>query len=102
MTAPQLRRALGKMTENRLSDSAAALLALLHEHGEITMTAAAEHIAASAAALTGLADRLETLGFAARRHGRHDRRQVILEITPRGCLTLEEILSAANSAPALI
>jgi DNA-binding MarR family transcriptional regulator len=103
MTTPsQLRHVLVSANTHRLSDSSLALLCLLHEHGDITMTAAARHLRHSTAGLTGLADRLIHLGYAVRQHAKSDRRKVILSITPRGCLTCEHILSgipAAQPAP---
>lgn len=99
ITAPQLRRVLTKGNAYRLSEAALNLLALLHEHGGVTMTVAARELESSTATLTGLADRLEHLGFAKRIHTRSegDRRKVKLEITPRGCAAIEDILAAAST-----
>ena len=98
MTAPQLRRLLSRITTYRLSESTASLLAILHASGETTMTDAANALSTSSANFTGLADRLETLGYAKRIYSKIDRRKVILAITPRGVLALEDILNAAASS----
>lgn len=98
ITPSQLRHVLVSGSTHRLSESALALLCLLHEFGDITMTAAARHLKQSTAGLTGLADRVIHLGYAVRGYHPTDRRKVILSITPRGCLTVEHILSGIPAA----
>ena len=96
MTAPQLRLLLTRISTQRLAEGSTSLLALLHQHGSMTMGDAANELFTTSANLTGLADRLENLGFATRSFPPTDRRKVHLEITPRGVNALELILEAAS------
>ena len=96
MTAPQLRLLLTRISTARITDASASLLALLHERGGMTMGDAANELRTTTANLTGLADRLEKLGYATRSFPATDRRKVHLEITPRGVQALELILEAAS------
>lgn len=97
LTAAQLRAVLAASRDYTLGTSTLAVLAYLHEHGRGSLATLARTTRISTAAITGLADRLVTLGYAERRPSIADRRVIWLDITPSGTATLEDILTTANS-----
>ena len=61
--------------------------------GEISISYLAERLQAKHHGVVALATRCERLGLVERRTGHHDRRQVHLQLTPRGGRTLERVAS---------
>lgn len=96
LTAAQLRAVLAASRDYHLGTSTLGILAYLHEHGTGSLVTLARAARLSTAAVTGLADRLVALGYAARRPSTADRRVVWLDITPSGTATLEDILAATS------
>jgi len=60
----------------------------IHEHGRLTVSAAADYLGVTLSAITSLTDRLVKMGFVGRSRDESDRRIVWLEITHEG----EEVL----------
>lgn len=56
----------------------------LYESEAIPVTRWAEIVGASPSATTGLLDGLEADGYVVRTHDRHDRRQVLISLSPKG------------------
>ncbi|MEW6274062.1 MAG: MarR family transcriptional regulator [Bacillota bacterium] len=69
------------------------VLKRIHEHGRMTVSAAAEEIGVSLSAITALVDRLVKAGLVTRSRDEDDRRLVWLEVTPQG----EEVLKACQA-----
>lgn len=90
-------RMLKSMAEYNLSASATHALCVIREAGAdaLTMSTTAKALGLSTAALTGLADTLEALGFITRRPARVDRRVIWLELTEQGRAALTDILTIA-------
>jgi DNA-binding MarR family transcriptional regulator len=79
----------------RLSELAWHALKSIEEFGAgATLTAIGERIEASPSTMTGIANRLEQLGYVERRPSPHDRRAAILTCTERGKEVMDEIDSA--------
>ena len=75
------------------------LLALAHE--PINCSKLAKNIKASTAAITGLCDKLQKLGYVERKHSdkyNEDRRTVYISITELGAEIVDYIVSARRSA----
>jgi DNA-binding MarR family transcriptional regulator len=98
-TTPTARRILVAARAHKLGLGSLTLMCLLHEHGSVKMAFAARECGVSSANLTGLADTLHSLGFAARELAPLDRRQVTLSLTPLGCLAIEAILEGRSDNP---
>lgn len=67
------------------------LLGYLDHKGKFSMSEIAETMGHTTAAATGLVDRLERLNYVKRFHDQHDRRKVLVGITPRGSALVERI-----------
>lgn len=65
--------------------------------GQLTMTAISNIMVVSGANLTGIAKRLEKKGFLIRKSDPKDERITLLEITPKGRLTLKNISEEKES-----
>jgi DNA-binding MarR family transcriptional regulator len=65
----------------------------LMEHHQCPMTSLAEKLGTSTAAVTGIIDDLEKLGYVRREYGIQDRRQILLCITLTGRVQCERILN---------
>lgn len=73
-----------------------ALLAIESRQGDtpLTVKALAQLLLIKHNSAVGLVDRIEQLGFAARRPCESDRRSVVVELTPRGRLAMNRIAAA--------
>lgn len=73
-----------------------ACLALGHlaQNGPCRISDVAASVGSSTAAMTGIADRLESLGMATRYRHEHDRRIIMLDVTGNGQRIAEEIFAA--------
>jgi len=69
------------------------VLKRIREHGQMTVSAAAEEIGVSLSAVTALVDRLVKAGLVTRRRDEDDRRLVWLEVTPQGEQALQTCLA---------
>lgn len=98
MNPQALAAALFKARELELGASTLHTLCLLSAKGPQSMTRIAAELGLDPAAITGTADRLESLRFARRIHGRPDRRVVRLAITDHGREALADILREATAA----
>ena len=67
------------------------LLGFLALKGELTMTEIAKKMGHTTAAATGLVDRLEKAGHVERGHAKHDRRKILVKITPSGKGIVSEV-----------
>ncbi|MBK1884124.1 MarR family transcriptional regulator [Luteolibacter pohnpeiensis] len=81
----------------KLSITSLAILSYLYENNEQKVGVIAAHLGIHTAALTGMAESLENLGFAVRKHGKSDRRTVWLSITYSGFAAMEEITEAGKA-----
>lgn len=97
ITPFQIARLISHMDDYNLNSSALHCLCVIDAAGAdaLTMTSTARAMRLSTAALTSIADRLETLGFITRRPARVDRRVIWLELTQRGKEALQDILTFA-------
>lgn len=86
-----LGRAMGQMTEGRLSVAQHLVLRHLHRSGRSTVSAVAEALGVTRSAVTSLADRLVEAGLVRRDRDVDDRRVVWLDLTPEGHQRLAEI-----------
>lgn len=96
-TSSQLAALISRSDDYKLSKSALHCLCVIDAAGadSLTMTTTARTMRTSTAALTGIADQLEELGFITRRPARIDRRVIWLELTERGKDALKDILTFA-------
>ena len=93
--ARDLARMLCRAGIHRLSANSLHALCILHAlDGAATMTALARKLGVSTAAITGIADGLESAGLIARHLSRADRRLVYVHLTDKGTLTISDILNA--------
>ncbi len=86
-----LTNLLCELSRGSVSFAQFFLLGALHGGEALTMSEIAARMRHTTAAATGLVDRLETLGYAARTHATDDRRKVLVRITPRGSALVERI-----------
>ncbi len=78
-----------------LSDLAWTALKSIEDFGSgATLTAIGERIEASPSTMTGIANRLEQLGYVERHPSPHDRRAAILTYTDRGKEVMDDIAGA--------
>lgn len=68
------------------------------DSGSLTLAALAQEIGVTTARLTCLADSLEDIGAAERRHSRADRRSIFLCITAEGRRLVQDCIAAAPGA----
>lgn len=99
MRNTDLQSALIAARAKNLSAGTLGMLTILGS-GAATLTSLAKDLGVTGSAATGLADRLDKLGYAIRRHDLIDRRVIFLEITPQGESALKEIL-AVQPEPAV-
>jgi DNA-binding MarR family transcriptional regulator len=95
--AAALADTLSRADGYRLSMPTLRILLEIHAAGAdcLTMTSVARRLKTESANVTGLADRLESLGLIAREPSPADRRVIWLRITPRGLDCLTDILTPA-------
>lgn len=99
MHSAHLQAVLIAARKKKLSVGSLATLDLINNPSATRIGIVAEKLGISTSAATGLADRLHKLGYARRRHDdEDDRRQIYLEITPKGAAALKEILTPAEPA----
>ena len=77
-------RRIGAMNDMGLTFMQTMALGLLEGDEPVTMSQLAERMQCDNSNITGIADRLEVLGFAERRPAPHDRRVKTLVLTERG------------------
>jgi len=95
ITSQDLARVLCRAGIHRLSANALHTLCILHAlAGASTMTALARKLGVSAAAVTGVADTLESSGLISRHLSAADRRLVYVHLTDKGTLTISDIINA--------
>jgi MarR family 2-MHQ and catechol resistance regulon transcriptional repressor len=89
-------RAVGQVAEESVREAGmcltdfVALEALLHK-GPLTITEIQEKVGLASGSMTAAVDRLEKKGFIRRKPSSSDRRAKLLELTPRGRLTVERV-----------
>jgi len=92
-TARQLGEMLAIAGQYKLSRSALLSLCVLSEMHSATLGQLTRELGLTSAAATGIADSLAAMDFVVRSNGFSDRRQVWLDITPRGREALNDILT---------
>lgn len=75
---------LGNMNITGITQSQFFLLILLHTNGPSSMTAIAARVSVRMPTLTGIINRLVNAGYVKRIMHADDRRQVFVELTPKG------------------
>ena len=78
------REVVAASVDEPLSASQAQALRLVGHHGGQTSSQVANFLGVTKAAVSQLADSMAQSGLVRRRRGPHDRRESILELTPRG------------------
>ncbi|MBN1413167.1 MAG: MarR family transcriptional regulator [Spirochaetales bacterium] len=76
--------------ESQMSITDIFLLRKLAKHQPCRATELASLIGVPTSTLTGIADRLEAGGYIKREHAKDDRRSVLMEVTPKVMLLVEE------------
>jgi len=76
----------------QLSSSQMVVMATLHDLGQCKVGILARAKGVSLPTMTGLIDRLIIAGFLRRRRDKHDRRAVLVSLTPKGETTILQIL----------
>lgn len=92
LTHPDIAAILGRARQHKLNLTALQTLCEIDRRGPETLSGLALQLNISTAAMTGVVDRLERLGLAARKESTKDRRIFWLTITPAGQSALETIL----------
>jgi len=87
------RRFRSERPEGGLGDTALEVLTRLHKHGPQTLTQLSEYDHVAPASMSQSVNRLTSAGYAVRTADPHDRRKVLLRITPDGA----ELARAARS-----
>lgn len=72
------------LRDYQLTSPQLGVLKELARHGEVPIGSLAKSRFLGAPTITGVVDRLEKNGWAVRTHSEHDRRQVLIKITPEG------------------
>jgi DNA-binding MarR family transcriptional regulator len=67
------------------------LLGLLRDHGPMTPSELGERLIVTRATVTGLLDSLERRGYVRRQPHATDRRCLVVELTPEGITTLQQV-----------
>lgn len=85
-----------------------ALLAIQTQQGDVPLTVKllAQQLLVKHNSAVGLVDRIEQLGLAVRQHSESDRRSVVVELTPRGKVAMDQLAvehrrELQNIAPAM-
>jgi DNA-binding MarR family transcriptional regulator len=82
--------ALRPKGEEGLSHGHMFLLFQIYRSGSIKTTDIAHHFGITSGAATGIADKLENLGFISRERDKRDRRVVIISLSDKGVAFIEE------------
>lgn len=77
-----------------VSPSQSRALGVLSRHGEMRLSALAEHLRIAPRSATEVIDYLEQRGLAARRPDASDRRATLVSLTPEGAATMRAIHEA--------
>ena len=77
-----------------VSPSQSRALGMLHRHGEMRLSALAEHLRIAARSATEVVDDLQTRGLVERRPDPADRRATLVALTERGSATAAAIQDA--------
>lgn len=97
MTPTELCEILTHARDHSLGLTTLHALSYIHLHQEVRMNDLCRHIGCSSATLTQVAHKLVSLGFVTRRSGTSDRRNIWLEIAPKGT----DVITSALLGPAL-
>jgi DNA-binding MarR family transcriptional regulator len=92
MAATMFRFTAREMDKADLSSNRFNALRALGSDEPLTMSALADRLKVSTAAVTSIVDKLEAEGLASRTRSTEDRRQVLVDITPRGREAVESVL----------
>ncbi len=93
MKSSTLHSILLASRNKKLSSGTLAVLNIIHGPKPVKIGEIATHLQVTSSAATGLADRLDDLGFAIRRHDAQDRRVIWVEITPAGRSAIKQLLT---------
>jgi DNA-binding MarR family transcriptional regulator len=80
----RIATAWSKFAENGITASQGFILEKLENEGPLKVSQVAEALCFTSGAITALADKLISAGYAQRQRSEEDRRVVYLEITPKG------------------
>jgi DNA-binding MarR family transcriptional regulator len=91
LSATRLARRLRQESGAGLSPSQQSALAVISNHGPLTLGALAEHERVAPPSITKVVSKLECDGLVIRTPDPHDRRVCRVEISPEGAALLEEV-----------
>src|SRR4051795_5422801 len=74
-----------------VSAAGGLVLGLLRDHGPMTPSQLGERLIVTRATVTGLLDSLEARGYVRRQPHATDRRSLVVELTPEGITTLQQV-----------
>lgn len=89
-----LVEALIGVRKKQVNSLSALLIMLLVRQGRSNLSAMAARTGQTTASLTGIVDTLERFGLAKRISDRVDRRNIFLELTPKGAALVDSVLNA--------
>lgn len=92
MSATMFRFTARQMNKDDLSPNRFNALRALRRDEELTMSGLAERLKVSTAAVTSIVDKLEAEGLVHRARSKEDRRQVFVQITPRGAEAVKRVI----------
>ncbi|MBN1918982.1 MAG: MarR family transcriptional regulator [Verrucomicrobia bacterium] len=96
MSAMWLRATAEQMNRSDLSHNQGNALRVLQDGEPLTMSALAERLQVSTAAVTSIVDKLEAERLALRSRSKEDRRQVLVRATPRGIEAVQRLFGVRN------
>ena len=80
-----------------VSSAGGLVLGLLRDHGPMTPSELGERLIVTRATVTGLLDSLERRGYVRREPHATDRRSLVVELTPEGVATLQQVRTIVHA-----
>ena len=96
MSAMWMRATAEQMNRSDLSPNQGNALRVLQNGETLTMSALAERLQVSTAAVTSIVDKLEREKLATRSRSREDRRQVLVRATPHGIEAVQRLFGVRD------
>lgn len=84
---------LGVLSSRMMTQSQFLLMLSIHARGQCPMGSLAAHMKVQLPTMTGMVNRLVTAGYLKRIVNNDDRRQVVIELTPKGSVFLKDFQS---------
>jgi len=96
ISATWVRATAEQMSRSDLSPNQGNALRVLQNGEPLTMSALAERLGVSTAAVTSIVDKLEAEKLASRTRSKEDRRQVLVQATPRGIEAVQRLFGVRD------